>query len=186
MNYKKNKRIRRLLVKIIIGIWFFSLGYFLSSIIFDIKNTPRTGIVPQNEKNIDIDIEIYNITIENEIHTKLNDIEVVKKEKEDTFESLIEEPVSIEYYNYLAEKYAKEYGADINWLKRVRHCESGDNHLNNRNPKCKGLYQFMIGTFLKYSKLAGIENANIWSAKDQTRTAAYMQSIGQQGQWTCK
>lgn len=96
------------------------------------------------------------------------------------------EPIDIEYYKYLAEKYAEKYGADINWLKRVRFCESRDNHLNDNNPKCKGLYQFMPSTFYANAKRIGLENPDLWSADNQTEVAAYMQSIGQQGQWTCK
>lgn len=95
------------------------------------------------------------------------------------------EPVDIEYYDYLAEKYAEKYGAGINWLKRVRFCESGNNHLNDKNPKCKGLYQFMPSTFYANAKRIGLENPDLWSADNQTEVAAYMQSIGQQGQWTC-
>jgi len=58
--------------------------------------------------------------------------------------------------------------------------------LNDRNPVCKGLFQFMPSTFYANAKRAGLENPDIWSADDQTNVAAYMQSIGQQGQWTCK
>ena len=96
------------------------------------------------------------------------------------------EPVSLEYYQDLALKYSKIYHADIQWLTRVRACESSNNHLNDENPICKGLFQFLPSTFYANAARIGLKDPDIWSADDQTNVAAYMNSIGQQAQWTCK
>lgn len=49
----------------------------------------------------------------------------------------------------------------------------------------KGIAQFQDGTFAMYSKLAGVEHGDVWSAKDSIDTMVYMFSIGQQRQWSC-
>ncbi len=45
--------------------------------------------------------------------------------------------------------------------------------------------QFQQSTFNKYSKLAGIENGDVWNPFDAINTAAFMFSKGEQRQWSC-
>ena len=75
-------------------------------------------------------------------------------------------------------------------MLRVAQCESSMNP-KAYNPRdvdglpAYGLFQFKKTTFEYYASLAGIENPDIWSAKDQAQTTAYMLSIGKD-QWGCK
>lgn len=86
----------------------------------------------------------------------------------------------------IIESAASRFGVSYGWLLRVANCES---HLNPmaRNPSgASGLFQFMPQTFAHYAAIAGHSGASIWDARAQADTAAYMFSIGQSGQWSCR
>lgn len=81
---------------------------------------------------------------------------------------------------------ANRYGVDPTWLLRIAKCESGFNP-NAYNPSgASGLFQFMPATFAANSVRAGFAGASIWDPVASANTAAYMFSIGQSRQWTCK
>jgi soluble lytic murein transglycosylase-like protein len=78
-------------------------------------------------------------------------------------------------------------GCNADLLIRVMYCESGgrSNAVNKGGSGASGLLQFMPGTFYANARRAGIVNADIWNPEHQIHTAAYMFSIGQEGQWSC-
>ena len=81
---------------------------------------------------------------------------------------------------------ANRFGVDPNWLLRIAKCESGFNP-NAYNPSgASGLFQFMPATFAANSVRAGFGGASIWDPVASANTAAFMFSIGQSGQWTCR
>lgn len=84
-----------------------------------------------------------------------------------------------------SDKYDISYAQFYDTLK----CESKLNPQmwNKADPNggSKGIAQFQPATFARYSKLAGVTDANVWDASDSIEVAAYMFSKGQQHQWTC-
>ncbi len=85
--------------------------------------------------------------------------------------------------------YAIKYGIKGSEFLNTLKCESGldPKAWNHTDPHggSKGIAQFQQSTFNKYSKLAGIENGDVWNPFDAINTAAFMFSKGQQGQWSC-
>lgn len=82
-------------------------------------------------------------------------------------------------------KWANYFGVSPSWLLGVARCESTFNTRAYNASGATGLFQFMPSTFYAYAPRAGA-GSDIYSAEDQSRTAAYMFSIGQAGQWVCK
>lgn len=81
-------------------------------------------------------------------------------------------------------KWADYYGVDQTRLLRVAYCES------KYNPRASngthfGVYQFLPSTYAANAPKAGA-GSDYWDAENNVRTAAYMFSIGQAGQWACK
>lgn len=82
-------------------------------------------------------------------------------------------------------KWAAHFGANEAQLLRVAQCESKFN-LHAHNPSgATGLFQFLPSTWRAWYPRAGA-GGDIYSANDQARTAAYMFSVGEAGQWSCK
>lgn len=81
--------------------------------------------------------------------------------------------------------YCEKYGCSTAQLTRVMKCESGGNP-KARNGIHIGLFQFNPATFRSNANKIGLVNADIWNREDQIQTAAYMFSVGQAGQWSCK
>jgi hypothetical protein len=79
------------------------------------------------------------------------------------------------------------YGCNPTQLIRVMYCESGGrSNAFNRVGSYIGLFQFSTSTFNANAKRVGIPNPNVWDPYQQINVAAYMFSIGQSRQWTCK
>jgi hypothetical protein len=88
------------------------------------------------------------------------------------------------------DRYAAMYpGASSEEMYKTIKCESSFNpkawNKNDPNGGSKGICQFQPGTFAYYSKLAGIENGDIWNVDHQLQTMAYMFSKGLQNHWSC-
>jgi hypothetical protein len=81
---------------------------------------------------------------------------------------------------------ADRFGVDSSWLLRVAKCESGFNPNAYNASGASGLFQFMPATFAANSVRAGFGGASIWDPVASANTAAYMFSVGQSRQWTCK
>lgn len=80
---------------------------------------------------------------------------------------------------------AARWGVSYSWLLGVAECESGLNP-NAYNPSgASGLFQFMPGTYWTYAARIG-ETRSYWNAYGAADVAAYMFSIGQSYQWTCR
>lgn len=83
----------------------------------------------------------------------------------------------------------KEYPQRAEEIIKVIACESDFNpqaiNRNDPNGGSKGLGQFQDATFVRYSKLAGINSADVWNPKDSIDTVIYMFKIGAQSQWSC-
>lgn len=58
---------------------------------------------------------------------------------------------------------------------------------NKTDPQggAKGIAQFLQPTFDRYSKLAGLKDADVWDKADSIQVMAYMFSKKEQKQWTC-
>jgi hypothetical protein len=81
---------------------------------------------------------------------------------------------------------AARWGADPTQLLRVAWCESRYNPLAYNASGASGLFQFMPRTWAANSVRAGYGGASVFDTVASANTAAYMFSIGQAGQWTCK
>ncbi len=82
---------------------------------------------------------------------------------------------------------AATWGADPNQLLRVAWCESRYNpYAVNARSGAAGLFQFMPATWAANSVRAGYGGASVFDAVANANTAAYMFSLGQAYQWTCK
>lgn len=81
---------------------------------------------------------------------------------------------------------AARWGADPTQLLRVAWCESRYNPSAYNASGASGLFQFMPRTWAANSVRAGYAGASVWDPVASANTAAYMFSIGQAGQWTCK
>jgi hypothetical protein len=82
---------------------------------------------------------------------------------------------------------AARWGADPTQLLRVAWCESRyDPSAYNASSGASGLFQFMPRTWAANSVRAGYSGASVFDAVASANTAAYMFSIGQAGQWSCK
>lgn len=81
---------------------------------------------------------------------------------------------------------AARWGADPTQLLRVAWCESRYNPSAYNASGASGLFQFMPRTWAANSVRAGYSGASVWDPVASANTAAYMFSIGQAGQWTCK
>ena len=81
---------------------------------------------------------------------------------------------------------AARWGADPTQLLRVAWCESRYNPSAYNASGASGLFQFMPRTWAANSVRAGYSGASVFDAVASANTAAYMFSIGQAGQWTCK
>lgn len=85
--------------------------------------------------------------------------------------------------------YAVRYGIKGDELLATLKCESKLNakawNKSDPNGGSKGVGQFQPSTFAKYSKLAGIQNGDVWNPFDNINTVAYMFSIHQEHQWSC-
>ena len=83
----------------------------------------------------------------------------------------------------------KEYPQRAERVIQVIDCESDFNpqaiNRNDPNGGSKGLGQFQDATFVRYSKLVGINSADVWNPKDSIDTVIYMFKIGAQSQWSC-
>ena len=86
-------------------------------------------------------------------------------------------------------KQAHAYHIDPMPLYKVAQCESNlvPTAWNKSDPNggSKGILQFNFSTFSHYADILNIKNKDIWSISQQIQVAAYMQSIGQLGQWSC-
>jgi hypothetical protein len=81
---------------------------------------------------------------------------------------------------------AARWGADPTQLLRVAWCESRYNPSAYNASGASGLFQFMPRTWAANSVRAGYGGASAFDPVASANTAAYMFSIGQSGQWTCK
>ena len=81
---------------------------------------------------------------------------------------------------------AARWGADPTQLLRVAWCESRYNPSAYNASGASGLFQFMPRTWAANSVRAGFGGASVWDPVASANTAAYMFSIGQAGQWSCK
>jgi soluble lytic murein transglycosylase-like protein len=81
---------------------------------------------------------------------------------------------------------AAKWGADPAQLLRVAWCESRYNPSAYNASGASGLFQFMPRTWAANSVRAGYSGASVWDPVASANTAAFMFSIGQAGQWTCK
>ncbi len=81
---------------------------------------------------------------------------------------------------------AARWGADPTQLLRVAWCESRYNPSAYNASGASGLFQFMPRTWAANSVRAGYGGASVFDPVASANTAAYMFSIGQAGQWTCK
>lgn len=80
---------------------------------------------------------------------------------------------------------AARWGVSYYWLLRVATCESGLNP-NAYNPSgASGLFQFMPSTYWYFAGRIG-ETRSYWDPYGAANVAAYMFSIGQAYQWTCR
>jgi soluble lytic murein transglycosylase-like protein len=86
----------------------------------------------------------------------------------------------------MIDRYAQKYGVDSAKLKRVAMCESGFNQFAVSRGGHMGVFQFAARTFAANSARIGLVNSNPFNAEQNVETAAYMFSIGQEWQWTCK
>lgn len=77
------------------------------------------------------------------------------------------------------------WGVSYGWLVRVATCESGLNPSAYNPSGASGLFQFMPGTYWLYASRIG-ETRSYWDAYGAANVAAYMFSIGQSYQWTCR
>jgi hypothetical protein len=85
----------------------------------------------------------------------------------------------------MIDHYAEEFHIDPITMHATIKCESDYNNGARGKAGEIGLAQFMPRTFAHYSKLAPIDNPNIYSPEHQIITMAYMWSIGEENQWTC-
>jgi hypothetical protein len=81
---------------------------------------------------------------------------------------------------------AARWGADPTQLLRVAWCESRYNPSAYNASGASGLFQFMPRTWAANSVRAGYGGASVFDPVASANTAAYMFSIGQAGQWSCK
>jgi hypothetical protein len=82
---------------------------------------------------------------------------------------------------------AGRWGADPTQLLRVAWCESRYNPAAyNPSSGASGLFQFMPRTWSANSVRAGYGGVSVFDAVANANTAAYMFSVGQAGQWSCK
>jgi hypothetical protein len=81
---------------------------------------------------------------------------------------------------------AARWGADPTQLLRVAWCESRYNPSAYNASGASGLFQFMPRTWAANSVRAGYSGASAFDPVASANVAAYMFSIGQAGQWTCK
>lgn len=80
---------------------------------------------------------------------------------------------------------ANRWGVSYSWLLGVAECESGLNPSAYNPSGASGLFQFMPGTYWTYAARIG-ETRSYWDAWGAANVAAYMFSIGQSYQWTCR
>ena len=82
---------------------------------------------------------------------------------------------------------AAKYGVDAEQLLRVAYCESRYDPLAyNSVLGASGLFQIIPGTWRANSVAAGYGGASVFDAVANANVAAYMFSIGQARQWSCK
>lgn len=99
---------------------------------------------------------------------------------------IISKPAQTENWEGRIDYWCGIYKCNRDQLIRVMYCESGA-RTNASNPSgASGLFQFMPGTFKGNAKRINLVDANIWNGEHQTQVAAYMFSIGQARQWSCK
>ena len=86
---------------------------------------------------------------------------------------------------------ATKYNLHVAEFTAVAKCESNfrADALNRADPGTgsKGVFQFQDGTFMEFSKKAGLLDADVWNPWDNIEVAAYMFSLGDSGKkhWTC-
>jgi len=89
----------------------------------------------------------------------------------------------------IIEAYAARYAIDAEIFLAVAKCESGlrESAWNKQDPRggSKGVFQFQPHTFATYSKLAGIEEADVWNPLHNIEVAAFMFAEGLEEHWTC-
>ena len=81
-------------------------------------------------------------------------------------------------------RWANHYGVSSAQLLRVAECESHFDP-NANNGSHFGVFQFAPSTFSANAARCGA-GTDIWNIENQAKTAAYMFSKGQSGQWSCK
>ncbi|MFC1627155.1 transglycosylase SLT domain-containing protein [Patescibacteria group bacterium] len=82
------------------------------------------------------------------------------------------------------EKYANEYGIDVNILRHIAVCESGFDPLAS-NLSYAGLYQFSPNTWVNYRNMLSLDSDIDlrFHAEEAVRTAAYILSINRAYIW---
>ena len=80
---------------------------------------------------------------------------------------------------------AARWGVSYDWLLRVATCESGLNPGAYNPSGASGLFQFMPSTYWYFAGRIG-ETRSYWDPYGASNVAAYMFSIGQSYQWTCR
>lgn len=81
--------------------------------------------------------------------------------------------------------WSQYYHLDPDRMTRIAECESHFDPNAGRGKSHFGVYQFLSTTYAANHAAAGA-GPDLWNPSDNIRTAAYMQSIGQQWQWECK
>jgi surface rod structure-forming protein G/transglycosylase-like protein with SLT domain/uncharacterized protein DUF348 len=82
---------------------------------------------------------------------------------------------------------AAKYGVDAEQLLRVAYCESRYDPLAyNGILGASGLFQIIPGTWRANSAPAGYGGASVWDPVANANVAAWMFSMGQSHQWSCK
>lgn len=93
-------------------------------------------------------------------------------------------PATPEQIHALIERFAAQYGVEVNLLRHIGVCESGLNPLAVNGPYV-GIYQFSSSAWINNRKLMG-EDTNPtlrYSAEESVQTAAYIISVGKSYLW---